>query len=31
MHKLEEHMGALELNTQWGSVAKTPDGRQRLR
>lgn len=31
MHKLEEHMGALELSTKWGSVAKIPDGRQRLR
>lgn len=31
MHKFEEHMDALELNTKWSSITKIPDGMQRLR
>ena len=31
MHKFEEPMDALELNTKCSSIAKIPGGRQRLR
>lgn len=31
MHKFEEPMDALELNTKWSSIAKIPGQRQRLR